>query len=160
MAEHKQKPNNSNFIQGYYKLQNPSKYVGDPGAVIYRSSWEQKFMIYCDLNPLISNWGSETVEIPYFDRDRKPRRYFPDFFVEMVMGEDDHVPRRYIVEVKPYMETIKPKAPKTITAKSLESWEYQLKTYEKNICKWSEAENWCNSRGMKFLLITERNLKV
>ena len=42
------KPNkNSGFIQGYFNPKNPEKYKG-PSPIIYRSSWERKFMIMCD----------------------------------------------------------------------------------------------------------------
>ena len=43
--------------KGQYKLLNRSKYKGNPGKIIYRSSWERNFMVYCDTNPniIISN---------------------------------------------------------------------------------------------------------
>ncbi|MFM2010951.1 MAG: hypothetical protein RLZZ479_1342, partial [Bacteroidota bacterium] len=30
----------STYRQGYYVLNNPDKYIGDPTKIIYRSSWE------------------------------------------------------------------------------------------------------------------------
>ena len=51
--------------KGRYIPQNPKKYKGDPQRVVYRSLWERKFMVYCDTNPKILEWGSEVVIIPY-----------------------------------------------------------------------------------------------
>ena len=36
--------------KGRYKPENPKKYKGDSGNIVYRSLWERKFMRYCDLN--------------------------------------------------------------------------------------------------------------
>lgn len=38
------------YYQGKYKVKNYQKYKGDPTNVIYRSSWELKFLKYCDDN--------------------------------------------------------------------------------------------------------------
>ena len=57
--------------QGYYQVQNPKKYVGDPNLVIYRSSWEQAFCRWCDFSPSITRWSSEPIKIPYYDRVSK-----------------------------------------------------------------------------------------
>ena len=52
---------------GKYRPKNPTKYKGDPTNVIYRSLWERKFMMYCDTNDKILEWGSEEFAIPYRD---------------------------------------------------------------------------------------------
>ena len=51
--------------RGKYQPKNPKKYVGDSSHVHYRSLWERKFMVYCDTNNSIVEWGSEEVIIPY-----------------------------------------------------------------------------------------------
>ena len=51
--------------KGRYRVTNPDKYKGDITDVVYRSGWELKFMRWCDINPSILEWGSETVVIPY-----------------------------------------------------------------------------------------------
>ena len=68
---------------GIYKPINPKKYRGNPTRVIYRSLWERKFMVFCDNNPSILEWGSEEVIIPYRAPDGKVRRYFPDFYIKV-----------------------------------------------------------------------------
>ena len=51
--------------KGRYQPTYPRKYKGDYTKVIYRSLWERKFMVYCDLNENILEWGSEEIAIPY-----------------------------------------------------------------------------------------------
>ena len=50
--------------KGRYKPENPKKYKGDSGNIVYRSLWERKFMRYCDLNENV-NQQSEEFFIPY-----------------------------------------------------------------------------------------------
>ena len=50
---------------GYFKPKNPTKYRGNPTNIVYRSLWERKFMVFCDNNPSILQWGSEEIIIPY-----------------------------------------------------------------------------------------------
>ena len=69
--------------KGVFKPSNPRKYKGDHTNIIYRSLWERKFMVYCDLNENIMEWASEEFFIPYLDpTTNRVRRYFPDFFVK------------------------------------------------------------------------------
>ena len=51
--------------KGKYKPRFPKKYKGNPTNIIYRSSWELKFMRYCDSNQNILEWGSEEFCLPY-----------------------------------------------------------------------------------------------
>ncbi len=70
--------------KGKYKPSYPKKYKGDPTNIIYRSLWERKFMVYCDNNENILEWGSEEFFIPYISPvDRRVHRYFPDFMIKV-----------------------------------------------------------------------------
>ena len=51
--------------KGKYRPSYPKKYKGDPTRIIYRSLWERKFMVYCDSNTNILEWGSEEIALPY-----------------------------------------------------------------------------------------------
>ena len=51
---------------GRFVPTNPKKYKGNYTTIYYRSLWERKFMVYCDKNPNILQWGSEEIYIPYF----------------------------------------------------------------------------------------------
>ena len=65
--------------KGKYIPKNPQKYKGDPSQVVYRSLWERKFMVYCDKNDKVVEWGSEEIIVPYRSPwDGKMHRYFPD----------------------------------------------------------------------------------
>ena len=54
--------------KGTFDSFNPKKYVGER-PIIYRSSWELKFMRLCEFNPEIIEWSSESVVIPYTLRE-------------------------------------------------------------------------------------------
>ena len=41
--------------KGRYQPSYPRKYKGNPSNIIYRSLWERKFMVYCDLNEIFLN---------------------------------------------------------------------------------------------------------
>ena len=51
--------------KGRYRVQNLQKYRGELHEITYRSSWELKFMKWCDFSPSVLEWGSETAIIPY-----------------------------------------------------------------------------------------------
>ena len=70
--------------QGKYRPSNTKKYRVNPTNIIYRSLWERKFMVYCDKNENILEWGSEEIALPYLSPiDNKIHRYFPDFYVKV-----------------------------------------------------------------------------
>ena len=85
--------------KGRYRPSNPRKYKGDPTNVIYRSSWELKFMKWCDLNESVMEWQSEEFAIPYkHPIDGRFHRYFPDFLVRIknkqdILGDRNQTPR-------------------------------------------------------------------
>ncbi len=141
---------------GLYKPANPKKYKGDPTRIIYRSMWERKFMVFCDNNPSIVEWGSEEVIIPYrCPTDGKVHRYYPDFYVKIKSRSGDIT--KYLIEVKPKKQVEGPvKEPKRKTA----AWKREVMTYIKNRAKWEAAEDFCEDRQMKFLILTEDHLGV
>ena len=51
----------SKYRQGKYRPQNPKKYGGDPTNIVYRSSYELKFMQYCDLTENVNSFIKELV---------------------------------------------------------------------------------------------------
>ena len=141
---------------GVYKPVNPSKYRGNPTRIIYRSLWERKFMTFCDNNPNIMEWGSEEVIIPYrCPTDGRVHRYYPDFYIKV--KSKSGLTSKHIIEVKPKKQTKKPTdKPKRKTA----AWKREVMTYMKNTAKWRAAENFCEDRQMKFMILTEDHLGV
>ena len=140
---------------GFYKPKNPGKYRGNPTRIIYRSLWERKYMVYCDNTPYILEWGSEEVIIPYLSPiDGKPHRYYPDFYIKV--REKSGKISKYIVEIKPKKQT-KPPYGKD---KRTRAYKNAVLTFAKNRAKWDAAENYCDNRQMKFLILTEDHLAV
>ena len=148
------------YHKDFYILQNPDKYVGDPANIICRSSWEHKFCHYLDHEPLIMKWGSEVIKVGYNDHVGKPHTYYPDFYVEVRRPDLATGMMRAVIEVKPAAETRPPVIPKdTTTLKVMKRVQYQVEMWQKNVAKWTSAIEWCASRDMKFVLVTEHDLK-
>jgi hypothetical protein len=112
------------------------------------------FMGWCDSTPAVLAWSSETVIIPYFDPVKNcERKYFMDF--RIVTKQADGSVKVTLVEIKPYKQTIKPRATynksdKTILTERLE--------YATNSAKWAAAEKFCEALGWNFVKITEKEL--
>ncbi len=140
---------------GIYKPENPQKYRGNPTNVIYRSLWERKFMVFCDRNPNIIQWGSEEVVIPYRSPlDGRVHRYFVDFNIKILTKSGEV--KRYLIEIKPKKQTIPPPDPK----KKTKTWHDKTMTYIKNRAKWEAAKEWCEDRQMQFMILTEYHLGI
>ena len=133
----------------------PRKYKGDPTNIIYRSLWERKFMVYCDKNAKILEWGSEEIALPYISpHDSRVHRYFPDFYIKV--QENTGKIKRYLIEVKPLKQTTKPKKPKRQTKGYIrEAFEYA-----RNQAKWKAAREYCADRMWEFKVITEKELDI
>jgi len=149
------KPNkNSKFKQEYYHPKHADKYVGDLNKIIYRSSWELKFMKWLDLNSSVIEWSSEPVCIKYFySVDQKVHRYYPDFYF-MFKKQDGSVVK-YIVECKPTQQLQKPVMPRRRTPKTIKNYNYLMEAYAKNYHKVMAAREWCKANGFEFTFITE-----
>ena len=141
--------------KGKYYPSFPRKYKGDPTNIIYRSLWERKFMVYCDKNNKILEWGSEEIALPYISpHDSRIHRYFPDFYIKV--QENTGKIKRYLIEVKPLKQTVKPKKPKRQTKGYIrEAFEYA-----RNQAKWKAAREYCADRRWEFKVITETELDI
>jgi hypothetical protein len=125
----------------------PDKYVGDVNNIVYRSSWERKFMEFCDNNTMITKWGSEEIRIPYIKpTTKKIHHYYPDFFILYQDASGKMI--KEVIEIKPMKEV-------ALTRKS--------STYDKvaiaiNEAKWEAAKQFCAKHGMGFRILTEKSL--
>lgn len=143
------------FLQGVFRPKNPSKYKGDPTKIIYRSSWERKFMDYCDLKDSIVEWSSESTIVPYrYDVDGKMHRYFIDFKISV--KEKDGKVQTYLVEIKPKKKTRPPKQPK----RRSKNYVYESLEYVKNQNKWEAAKKYAEAKEWKFIVLTEAELGI
>lgn len=146
---------NPKYHQGYYRVRNVDKYVGDINNVIYRSSLERKFMSYCDFNDKVTFWGSENVVIPYYYLvDQKVHKYMIDFFI--IMNEI-----KYLVEIKPQSSLYKPifKDSKKNNLKALRNYQYAMAEYIKNSCKWEAAKKFAKARNCRFIVLTDKEIQ-
>ncbi len=144
----------SGYRQGYYKLENPIKYVGDPTKIIYRSSWEQRFCRYCDLTTDVVKWSSEPIAIKYLSPiDGREHDYYVDFYMRL-QKEDKF--EDYLVEVKPKASLNQPMLEGVKhTTKRLANYNYELKTWITNRAKFSAAQLFAERIGYKFMVVTE-----
>jgi hypothetical protein len=135
------------FSQGVYKITNPEKYVGNKMPT-YRSSWEYTFMLFCDNNPSVQQWASESVRIPYRDPlTGKQTIYIPDFLVSYV---DKNLKKHVeLIEIKPANQMLKERVGKN---------PYNQAQYVKNMAKWAAAGAWCKQNGLKFRIINENDI--
>jgi len=143
------------YIQGRYKPAFPQKYRGDPTDIVYRSSWELKFMKWCDFNEAVVQWQSEEFHIPYISPiDNRAHRYFPDFLVKVKNAEKKL--ETWVVEIKPAAQTKEPKKQTRMTKRYIN----EVKTYAVNKYKWEYALEWCQDRNYKFVIFTEKELGI
>lgn len=135
------------FAQGVYELKNPKKYVGTKSPK-YRSGWEHVFMQFCDNNPAIVQWASESVKIPYRDPTTgKNTIYIPDFFVVYV--DKNNKQHCELIEIKPSNQALLEKVGKN---------QVNQFQYIKNLAKWEAARAWCKQKGISFRIVTENDI--
>ena len=141
--------------KGRYKVINKSKYKGNPSNIIYRSSWDRNFMVYCDTNDKVLEWGSEEIIIPYISPwDGKKHRYFPDFYIKVKQSSGNI--KKFIIEVKPKKQT---RPPKPVERKT-KRWIKEVRTFGINEAKWKHATKWCKDNDMEFKILTEEELGI
>jgi hypothetical protein len=147
-------PYNQNTLkQGKYRPAHPEKYKGDPSTIVFRSGLELKFYRFFDHNPAILEWNSEEVVVPYkADVDGKVHRYFVDAWLK-VKGKGGIT--EYLVEIKPFAFTQEP------AQQNRKTQTYQRKVFEyiKNLNKWKAADAFAKSKGKKFIILTEKDLR-
>lgn len=147
---------NSGFIQGYFEPKYPNKYLGKT-PIIFRSSWERKFMVLCDNRDDVIHWSSEPVEIKYWSTlDKKERRYYPDFYMKVQKGDSYE---EFLIEIKPSEQIKKPQPPKKNSKKALASYKFLAEQFVKNRDKYAYAKKWAEERGWRFVVLTEKSLK-
>jgi hypothetical protein len=158
--------------QGYYRVENPEKYIGDPQLVIYRSAWEYSFCRWCDMSQSVKKWSSEPVQVPYYDRVSKleecaklglnpndrsnweVKQYNTDFWFEVDKG--DGVTDKIFVEIKPAKKLKKPLPPlQDAPLKEQKNFNAAAKEYLINEAKFAAMKEWAEKNGCKFYVFTE-----
>jgi len=135
------------MAKGIYNVKNPEKYLGDPRKVRFLSSWESVFMMNCDTNPNIIQWGSEEFSVKYWNPVKnKVCNYIPDFIIKYY-GPDGKLVTE-VIEIKPKKQSVISK---------------RMSNYDKvqlviNEAKWTAAKAVCDQYGIRFRVLTEDEL--
>jgi hypothetical protein len=146
--------------RGKFKPDNVDKYRGDYQKITYRSLWELKVFRYLDRHPDVIWWQSEEVVVAYKSpKDNKMHRYYPDVIVhKKVPGGATET---LMIEIKPDKQTRPPDPKKknaTKTGRVSRRYLNEVVTYEVNQAKWKEAQKYCDKRGWKFMVMTEKHI--
>lgn len=137
----------SKYAQGQFIPKNQDKYLGN-GHPKYRSSWEWAFMQFCDNNPGIIGWASESIRIPYLNPfTGKQSSYIPDFLIQY----QDKNGKKHVelLEIKPLAQMTMEGAGKSQRNKA---------AVILNTCKWAAAKAWCKAQGITFRVVSEKDL--
>lgn len=157
MVDIKKVKPNGDHKSGKYAPRNPDKYIGDIHNIIYRSSWEYRFCIYCDTNDSILKWSSEPVAIDYYNPlDKKDHKYNVDFYIKV--QREDQTEQDWIIEIKPENQTKKPIYEGVNTLAKLKSYNRNMQIWITNQAKFKSAKIWAEKRGYKFGVVDENFL--
>ena len=138
------------MAKGVYHPLNPEKYSGDIGKIRFLSSWELRFMQFCDKNDNILTWASEEFRIPYMHPiKKKVCQYWPDFIIKY--KNEKGVIITEVIEIKPSSQD-----PNKISKKKPST--YDAVQMIINQAKWTAATAFCESHGIKFRILTELNM--
>lgn len=151
--------------KGWYKLINVNRFIPPSDkhmksfnestlSVEYKSSLELNAFRYADYNKNIIKWSVEPFAIKYLKpTDGKIHRYYIDMFLEFKSGD------KFLVEVKSKGETVPPNKPSRKTDKAIRNYQRAMQTYLVNQAKWSAAEEFAKLNNMRFIILTEEELK-
>ena len=134
---------------GIYRVSNKEKYLGQCSPE-YKSRLEAKMMFYLDHSPGVLKWTYESFPIKYVDESSngKIRNYYIDF---VAVVKTPKGPQTVWIEVKTESEA---NFPGPQARKNPET----MKLWIKNQSKWAAARKLAESRGHKFIVITEKEL--
>jgi len=100
------------------------------------------------MNDNIVKVNCEGIKIPYLSPlDNKFHNYYMDFIIKLSDG------RVFLIEIKPYSQTIPPKE-----GKNPKTYQNAIKTYIINQAKWEAAKKVATLKGWHFKIITEKEL--
>ena len=154
MTDIKKVKPNGEYRSGKYDPRNPEKYIGDIHNIIYRSSWEYRFCMYCDTNDAILKWSSEPVAIDYYNPlDKKEHKYNVDFYIKVL--KEDQQTQDWIIEIKPDNQTKKPLYDGIMTVAKLKSYNRNMQIWITNQAKFKAARDWAEKRDYRFGVIGE-----
>ena len=157
MTDIKKVKPNGDYKSGKFEPSKPEKYIGDIHNIIYRSSWEYRFCVYCDTNDAILKWSSEPMAIKYFNPlDKKEHDYNVDFYIKVLKESEEE--QEWIIEIKPERQTQKPIYEGAMTLAKLKSYNHSMQVWITNQAKFKAAKEWAEKRGFRFGVVDEKFL--
>ena len=107
------------------------------------------------MNNNIVSWASEEFSIPYLSpKDNRVHKYYPDYLIKV--KEKNDMIKTYVVEVKPYKQTMPPKP----RSRKTKSYLTECVTYAINQAKWAAAKEFCEDHRIEFKVVTEKELGI
>jgi hypothetical protein len=105
-------------------------------------------MKMCDEHPSVAKWASESIKVPYRDPlTGKYTVYVPDFFI--VYANKFGKTKAELIEIKPDNQTVRESIGKNV---------YNQAQYVKNQAKWEAASAYAKQHGIRFRVVTEKDL--
>ena len=142
-----------NYKQSVFNPIHKEKYVGTY-PILSRSSYEMKFMRWCDNASAVIKWSSESNVVPYQNPlDGRIHRYFLDNMI--VMKDRQGKEHTFLIEIKPKRKTQPPTESRN---KSVTTVIREKTEWVKNQAKWRSAEQYATKKGYKFIILTEDDL--
>ena len=136
-----------------WKPRHPEKYAGNVTNITTRSSWEIKFLNWCDRSSNVLEYSSEEVVVPYRSPvDMRLHRYYTDAKIKVRTSTGEI--KTYLVEIKPSNQCVPPVKPKKQTRRYIT----ECATFMVNQAKWDAADRWAKDRGWEFIVLTEKHL--
>ena len=158
-------PDDQKYNQGKFVPRHPEKYRGNVNNITFRSSWELEYNRFLDNNPNILEWSSEEIPIMYLKpTTKKMHRYFPDYWIKYRNKKGEII--QEIIEVKPAKEAYNAifliehnfEALPPTTSKNPKTRMYEQLTMVINAAKWKAAIKYCSKYGIRFRVVTEKQL--
>ena len=150
----------SYYKQGYINLEVCKKYInfwGTHQPIVYRSMYEYKFIIWCEHNPRVIQWSIEPFAIEYIGIDKQKHKYYPDFYIYLYTNSELKTSMKCVIEIKPKNQTVKPVF-ESGSKMSSKSKKYSILEWQKNQRKWIAAQQFCDARDMRFIILTENTI--
>jgi len=147
------------YYQGRFQPKHAEKYRGDPTRIEYRSRYELVYMTHLDRSENIVEWSSESTVLWYISpKDNLGHRYFVDMTVKK--REKDGTLQTYLIEIKPMKQVMAPTKPPVMNKQKERRYLNEVLTWGVNQAKWNAARKYCQENGYKFVVITEKELKL
>ncbi len=135
------------FANGFYQVLNTDKYIGKK-VPHYRSSWEHSFMSFCDNNPSVLHWASESIHISYTNPfTNRNTIYVPDFLIIYQNKSGEKIGE--LIEIKPGKQT-------TLEAAGRSTRDQAAAVL--NMFKWQAAKAWAKNNWLRYRVVTENDM--